>query len=195
MRKEVYISELSRHIRKLPAADIKDIIADYEEHFTNGRAAGKTDEQIVQSLGMPKAVGQEIMMNTLVTTAETSTTLVQRSEVVLRMLLLFLVLAPFNFLMLVCPFLVLACLLMAGWAIPFALVAAAIGIVAFIFQNFALIGVVGILTGLSMACMWIGTIGIAVLISLVMLVLTKGLLNLIIAYVKWNVNFITARKA
>lgn len=195
MRKEVYISELSRHLRKLPEADVRDIVADYEDYFRAGHAAGKTDEQIVEGLGQPKAVAQEILMNNLVRNAEDSQSVLRRGEAVMKMLGLFVILAPFNFFMLLCPFLVIFCLLMAGWTVPLAVGAAALAAVVFLFQSFSILGAVGLFTALSLICMWLGTLGAVVLGCIVMLVITKVCLNLVISYVKWNVNFITSRKA
>jgi uncharacterized membrane protein len=94
MTREAYIAELKRQIGKLPPADVKDIVADYEEHFYNGTRSGKTEAQIAEGLGQPKAVAKEILMNNLVTKAEASTTVMQKSEVLLRMMVAFLIFAP-----------------------------------------------------------------------------------------------------
>lgn len=193
MTKLEYITELRKQIARLPEKDQAEILADYEEHFAAGRAHGKTDEQISLSLGAPRSVAQSILMNSLVTEAETTKGVVDRAAYMMRILLMTLVLAPFNFFMLVGPFLVMFVFVVVGWALPLAFIAATLGLAA------AMVGMglsgLGLWSALSLASSAVGTLGASVLAVMIMLLLTRLSLSVLFSYLKWNVNFITARTA
>lgn len=192
MTREAYISELRRHLSRLPDSEVKEIIAEYEDHFRAGKADGKTDERICESLGTPKAVAQEFQITNLVAKAEVSHGVVQKSEVLLRMLVAFLILAPLNFFLLIGPFVVLVVCLIVGWVMPLAVMAGGVALLALLFHG---TGPLAFLTGASVFFMFTGSVGLAILGALIMFVVTKGVLTLLVRYVKWNLNFITARKA
>lgn len=53
MNKMDFLNELYYYLGPLPKAEKEEIIADFREHFREGAAAGKTDEQICNELGTP----------------------------------------------------------------------------------------------------------------------------------------------
>lgn len=191
MTKVGYITELQMRISRLPAKDRAEILADYEEHFAMGRAAGKTDEEISASLGTPKSVAKSILMHTLVTEAETSNSIVDRASVVMRILFMVLILAPFNFLFLIGPALALFITNVVGWALPIAFTGATFGLAGFALH----VGLeeVGVLSKLSLASMAVGTVGLCVLAGMIMFLVTRVSLMVLISYFKWNVRFITSK--
>ena len=40
--------------------EINDILRDYEEFFLNGELQGKSDEEIIKTLGSPKSIAKEL---------------------------------------------------------------------------------------------------------------------------------------
>jgi len=56
MNKDQYLSKLKK---MLPDYESQDIINDFEEHFSTGLAEGKTEEEIIQSLGDPMEIAKE----------------------------------------------------------------------------------------------------------------------------------------
>ena len=48
-----FLAELTRHLRDVPEADRKEIMADYVEHFRAGRDRGLSDDEIARGLGDP----------------------------------------------------------------------------------------------------------------------------------------------
>ncbi|MGE3681786.1 MAG: DUF1700 domain-containing protein [Bdellovibrionales bacterium] len=191
MTKAEYLRELEGRIRGLPAAERREVLADYEEHFRQGLADGKSEPEICATLGAPKTVAQEILVHTWVNEAEQSQTLASRSGALLQILLLVLILAPFNFFMLICPFLVMFALVCAGWTVPVAL---AISAVVVMIAVIPVALVLGPFTSLSLMFAGIGTVGLAVLSGFLMVAVTRGLLWMLVSYCKWNVNFIKARQ-
>jgi uncharacterized membrane protein len=54
----------------LPRDELDDIVSDYSEHFSIGKANGRTDEELWRSLGSPEDVAREIRVMHLVKKAE-----------------------------------------------------------------------------------------------------------------------------
>lgn len=192
MTKAEYIRELENRIQRLPSQERAEVLADYQEHFEMAQAKGKTEDEICMSLGSPRSVAQSILMNSLVEEARTAPTLRGRGNAIFRMMLLFVVLAPFNCLILIGPFLILFTLLFVGWVAPLAVVAgiSAAG-VALVQAGVSSVGTLGVLSLLSM---YIGTVSLAFVVCMIMWLATRGSLWLLIAFIKWNIDFITSRK-
>lgn len=60
MNKLDFLEELRYYLRNLSSQDQKEIIQDFEEHFDMGRSEGKTDEEIVRSLGSPQQIAKDL---------------------------------------------------------------------------------------------------------------------------------------
>ncbi|WP_080875300.1 DUF1700 domain-containing protein [Oceanobacillus timonensis] len=60
MNKLDFLKELKVYLQDLSSQEQKEIIQDFEEHFEMGRAEGKTDEEIVRSLGSPQQIAKEL---------------------------------------------------------------------------------------------------------------------------------------
>lgn len=64
MTKEKYLKELSDLLKERGVADIDEIIAEYEEHFTRKMADGYTQEEIAAKLGSPKEIAFQFAAGT-----------------------------------------------------------------------------------------------------------------------------------
>lgn len=53
-----YLNKLEKALRRLSETDKQEILADYKEHFEIGYEAGKTDGQIIESLGDPSELAK-----------------------------------------------------------------------------------------------------------------------------------------
>ena len=53
MNKSEFIAAMEAQLIRLPKADRDDILNDYESHFVNGVAEGRTEEEVSASLGDP----------------------------------------------------------------------------------------------------------------------------------------------
>ncbi len=194
MGKVDYINDLRRSLKNVPENELSEILADYEEHFANGRSAGKTESEIIAALGPAKTVAQGYLMNTLIKEVNVAPSTIQRSGLLMQMMVIFLVLAPFNFLVLVGPFLVLVALLFAGWAIPITIAGVSIAALITVLVTTSL-HVIGVLQGFSLFFMFLGVIGMSALASMIMILLSRGMIQLVSSYIRWNYNIIRARRA
>jgi len=60
MTKYNFLNELERRLARLPEEDRKEIMQDYEEHFEFAVEAGKSDEEIIATLGTPEKIAKEV---------------------------------------------------------------------------------------------------------------------------------------
>lgn len=56
MTKYEFLRIIEEGLKDFPPKELQDILYDYEEHFTNGKADGKTDQQIIEELGDPYTI-------------------------------------------------------------------------------------------------------------------------------------------
>ena len=60
MTRQGFIARLREGLRGMPAQAIDEIAADYETHFTEGEAAGRTEAEVAAALGDPARLAREI---------------------------------------------------------------------------------------------------------------------------------------
>ncbi|MFO1013107.1 MAG: DUF1700 domain-containing protein [Caulobacteraceae bacterium] len=60
MTRDAFISRLRAGLAGLTPQAISDIVSDYEAHFTEGLAAGRTEEAVAQALGDPDRLAREL---------------------------------------------------------------------------------------------------------------------------------------
>ncbi|MGR4866631.1 DUF1700 domain-containing protein [Caulobacter sp. LARHSG274] len=59
MTRAEFLTRLKRGLAGLPASAITDIVADYEAHFADGLAAGRTEADVAAALGDPDRLARE----------------------------------------------------------------------------------------------------------------------------------------
>jgi uncharacterized membrane protein len=60
MIRDAFLARLRQGLSGMPAAAIDDIVSDYEAHFTEGQAAGRSEEAVAQALGDPGRLAREL---------------------------------------------------------------------------------------------------------------------------------------
>ena len=62
MRKEDFLESLKDYLKNDFSEDeVRDILRDYEEYFVNGAIEGKSEIEIISSLGSPKEIANELL--------------------------------------------------------------------------------------------------------------------------------------
>jgi uncharacterized membrane protein len=61
MKKQAFMLELRKYLSPLKESTRLEIIADFEEHFQNGKLSGKSEEQVAKELGDPRALASEYL--------------------------------------------------------------------------------------------------------------------------------------
>jgi uncharacterized membrane protein len=60
MTREAFLARLREGLRGLPPQSVADIVADYEAHFTDGAAAGRSEADVAAALGDPDRLAREL---------------------------------------------------------------------------------------------------------------------------------------
>jgi uncharacterized membrane protein len=60
MNRANFIAQLRAGLSGLHQGDINDVIADYESHFADGVAAGRSEDQVAEALGDPSRLAREL---------------------------------------------------------------------------------------------------------------------------------------
>ena len=67
MTRQAFMARLREGLRGLPPQTVADIVSDYETHFADGVAAGRTEEQVAAALGDPERLARELRAQTSLT--------------------------------------------------------------------------------------------------------------------------------
>jgi uncharacterized membrane protein len=176
----------------LPKDELDDIISDYSEHFTIGKANGRTDEELWRSLGSPEDVARELRVMHLVKKAEDD----RSCRNIFHAVVATLGLGLFNLVFVLVPFIILVVMLLVifilGVFITFS------GLAAVVYSLLQILG-------FSTFSIWLSPLA-GVFISIGMT--TTGLLIVIgsyylarffshvgIRYLKWNIRVITGTES
>ena len=60
MNRATFMAQLRAGLAGLHAADIQDCLADYETHFADGAAAGRSEHEVAEALGDPTRLAREL---------------------------------------------------------------------------------------------------------------------------------------
>lgn len=191
MNKTEWLRELRQELDRLGIAHGREILADYEEHFSVAAERGQSEDVVTGKLGSPLAVARAHRAEALVTKIEQGSGWDFSNAIGAALRLL--VLTPFNFFMLVGPFLVLSVLLVFGWFLCLlgtALSVGALGVSAvalpFLIVNFWAAGAF-FFAALTFA-------GLTVLSVLLMFLFSKVTIRIFVSYLRWNIDFVIDRK-
>jgi uncharacterized membrane protein len=180
MNKEMFINELNQHLDKIPLDDRKEIIYDYEEHFEIGLSEGKTEEEISNSLGNPKSIAKELLLDYRVQQAEKDSNVVTMSRAVLA----FIGLSFLNLIILFPPFMSIVGVLIGIWVTALVLTLSPIAaLISGFFLSFDA-------TFLSIILKSLVACGTGLIIIFCATYITKFFIEIVIKYLKYNLRLI-----
>jgi len=195
MNKDQFLSQLRRGLGSLPDAEKQEILYDYEEHFRMGLSDGKSEEQIAQSLGNPRVIGNAYRIDAMLDEPREGGRITAVS--VLRAVFASISLTFLNLIFVLGPFMGLVGVLIGLWAVAFSLTVAGIRLMlfpilpnpspfvnipipmtnnAFVFFSGLGVGALGVLASIGMGCV------------------TRGFFLGVAAYVKFNARIISGAK-
>ncbi|MEQ1721653.1 MAG: DUF1700 domain-containing protein [Pseudobdellovibrio sp.] len=192
MKKQDFINQLKTELQGLPATEINDIIRDQEEMISDAIAAGRTEEEIVNSLGEPKELARSLKAEFKIDKATEESNLPLQVKGAFGALGALLVLAPFNLIFVLGPFCAVIGTLIAGWAVTLALGTTSLALIGVFFAKFIFV-TAGIAAHFSVFFAFIGIMGLAMLFGFAMYAVTKLIFKMMLSYFKWNLNFIKAQ--
>jgi uncharacterized membrane protein len=191
MNKKEFINKLSSYLSGITAEEKQDVISDFEEHFKEGLAEGRTEEDIAEALGDPRVLANQFKASILVSQAEKTASPVNITRAVFATLGL----GFFNLIFVLGPFVAIACVLIALFASAIAFTAT--GITVFFAAIFGPLFPQYVSVLFNPAAAIFGSIGVACLGILFFIgdvYLAKLLYKLFLRYIKFNIRIITGRE-
>jgi len=191
MNKKDFINKLSSYLGGVPAEERQDVINDIEEHFKEAISEGRTEEEISDSLGDPKALANQFKANILVNKAEKITSAINITRAVLATLGL----GFFNLMFVLGPFIGIVAVLFSLFASAIAITASGIAVFfASIFgplvpQYFAVL--------INPAVSIFASIGVTlfgILFFIGDIYVAKWIYRLFVRYIKFNLRIITGKE-
>ena len=61
MNKKQYLDALEKELRQSKVADVEDVLADYEAHFTRKTQDGYTEDEVARKLGTPQEIAADFL--------------------------------------------------------------------------------------------------------------------------------------
>jgi uncharacterized membrane protein len=194
MTKEKFLSDLKGALGRMSDEERREVVYDYEEHFRMGLAAGKTEDQISQSLGNPRLIGRSYAMESLLEEPKGGGDV--KAASVLRAVFASISLTFFNVIFILGPFLGLVGVLIGLWATAVALAASGVGVVLFPIGALVAPGLFS-MVGMNLAFVifaGIGVAGLGLLAGIGMWKLTQLFVRGTAAYLRFNARIVTRRK-
>lgn len=191
MNKDDYILKLKTQLRRLPAAEQREILADYEEHFRLGTEDGKSETEIAESLGNPVQVGRAYLIESALTRVENREKPVRN---ILRAVFAAMSLSFLNLIIGIPVIASLAAAIISLWAGALSCVLGGLGAIFLPAVQIFLPNIVSAGPSVSLGFFYvfggIGALGIGGLFGLGMYYVSKGFMTLIKRYIRMTVNII-----
>jgi len=67
MTRQAFMARLREGLRGLPPQTVADVMSDYETHFADGAAAGRSEDEVAAALGNPDRLAREIRAESTMT--------------------------------------------------------------------------------------------------------------------------------
>lgn len=179
MNKDQFLKSLANGLKRLSQEEREDIIRDFQEHFLIGSEEGKSEEEISQSLGSPYQIARELLAAYHLEKAEETAT----TGNILRAVWAVIGLSFFNLVIVLGPFIGLVGILFGGWAAGLSFIVSPL----LVLINTAVYPESFELFELFLS---IGLCGLGLFIVIGMLFATRGLMNLFVRYLKFNINLV-----
>ena len=180
VNKNEYLKELKKHLKHINKEEREDILNEYETHFYSGQQEGKSEAQISNELGYPKAIGKELNASVAIEKAHQSNSILNIFSAIVAVMGVSLL----NFFVILVPALLL--LMVVLTLVIFTLISLVTPIILLVkvfldgFHSIILYDVY--MTGLMF--------GLGLMLIVVTFYIIKWLYILIVKYLRWNVTII-----
>lgn len=183
MTKYQFLKELESKLSVLSQAEREEVLSDYEEHFLDAVASGKTEAEVSQTLGNPSSIAKELTAGYHVEKANES----GDATSVIRAVLAVGSLGFFNLVVVLGPAVAVYGVLFSFWAVALVLIASPI---------LVLISIPFLIDGsvLNQLFLSLTMSGIGILLALGLKVVTKIVLKITMKYLEFNKKIIRGER-
>ena len=188
MTKKDFFTRLEKGMKGVPREYKQEILSDFEHHFDDAEADGRTEDEICSSLGNPTMIGKASRVEFLVKEAETR----KSTKNVFRAILAAAGLSLVNVLFVLAPFVSVWTVITSIWAVAAGLALGGVGsIVGMIFSSFLRSYLGGTISSvLFMVFSGIGISALGVLLGFGMYYVTRWFYRVTLSYIKINISII-----
>ncbi|MGF7058528.1 HAAS signaling domain-containing protein [Brassicibacter mesophilus] len=191
MNRDKFLEILSKELSDIHEDDKMDILFDYNEHFSIGIQAGRTEEEIAESLGEPRTIAKQIEADYKINKAENTAS----TGNVFRAVFAVISLGLFNLIFVLGPFLGIVGVLLGLFVSAIALVFSGIALfiatlISPILPEFVSIPPNPIIS----IILSIGIIALGMLFTIGVTYLTKWFYKITVKYLRMNMNIVSDRR-
>jgi uncharacterized membrane protein len=179
MNKREFLDALSKQLNKVPEHDRREMLYDFEEHFELALESGKTEGEVAESLGNPKVIAKDLLVEYMVSQAESDKSVKSMFHAILATISL----SFFNIIFLLGPIVAIIGVYIALSATAVAFTLSPLAFIA----SMLFYGPSAILVEFFMA---ITLCSLGVLLSIAMIYVGKFLYKMILRYVKFNIRIV-----
>lgn len=184
MTKDQYLQELEVVLKGLPQDERREILADYEEHFQMAYEDGKSDGEIIEALGSPKHLAKELAAGYYIEQAQNNISF----PYIFRAVIAVLSLGFFNLVFVLGPFVGVLGFLAGLYIMDLTLLfTPTIAFFALLFEG------VGVVAGFQAFFIAIGLTSLGVLMAVALFFLSKWLYQLLLQYLRFNLQIIQGK--
>ena len=184
-----FIESLKSRLSHLTEQERNEIIRDQKEYIRDAILAGRSEADVIASLGSPEEFAQSIPVQTKIERAEKASKLSEKLNDTWKATLAVIALTPFNLFIVLGPFITAISLLGSGFISGAVLAGgSAFGLFVFLFHYLFLKA--GWMLNLSVFFMILGGIFGGIALTLLMGILTRAFILVTLRYLRWNLKLI-----
>lgn len=184
MTRDQYLAELRALLQGIPDEERQELLAEYQAHFERGYEEGKTDEDVIRSLGSPQSLAKQVAGSHTIERAQTKRSIPH----IIRVVVATISLGLFNLIFVLGPFIGLLAFLFAICVVDLSLlIAPTISLAGQLiqgpdFSNF----VQSLFTALALT-------SAGALLAIGLMYLIKWLYRLVVLYLRFNLQIIQGK--
>ncbi|MBM3707978.1 MAG: DUF1700 domain-containing protein [Actinobacteria bacterium] len=191
MNKKKFLDKLAKNLKGLPNGEIEDIFSDFVEYFEIGKEKGRSEEELLSSLGDPKILARQIKTESYIKKAEETTSAANITRAVFTSIGL----SFFNIIFTLPLFIAVNCVLGALFAVSVSLSATGItGVLGSLFYPLFSQYLSFMVNPAAVGFAFLGLCSFGVLFFVGVLYLSKLVYRFIVKYLKFNLNIIRGRR-
>lgn len=192
MKKEDFLKQLRIELSGLDPKDIEEIVNDQEEFIRDAMSAGRTEAEVMGSLGSPKAFADSVKLEYKVKRIDQAESTWESYKEILGSAGILLALAPLNFLILFGPVIAIVSFLFTWIVTSGVVVLTGFGLligqfVVGYFAGFAFAQTATLLF-FSIGFIALGFIGVSIFVML-----SQVFIKIFTIYAKWNISLVKER--
>jgi len=189
MNKSEFLETLKSKLTRLDAVERAEILRDQEEYIREAVSAGRSEEEVIRSLGSPETFAESISASAKIEKAEGASNMREKMSDTWTATLAVIALTPFNLFIVLGPFITAVSILGSGFIAGASLTGGSVfGLLAFLFHYLFIKS--GWILNFPAFFFILGLFCTGIALILLMAILTRTFITLTLRYLRWNLKLI-----